>query len=72
MPPIDALMTVAATLVLAVVGSIIWSIRLEGRVNIHEMILKTMEKLHDERHEDTKVRLVRIEAKLDKLNGRVS
>lgn len=58
----------------AIVGVIIWSVRQEGRINEHdtrfearEKIAVIEQKLTDERHDDLKARLLRIEQKLDKL-----
>jgi hypothetical protein len=51
-------------------GTIIWGIRLEGRVDKNEILYTEREKYADERHEDVTERLSRIEQKLDALGGR--
>ena len=43
------------------IGAIVWAVRLEGRLNVHEA-----------RQEAVISRLVRIERKIDDLNGHVS
>lgn len=50
------------------VGAIVWFVRLEGRINGHDTLFTEREKLSESQHEELKDRLVRIEAKLDKLN----
>ena len=59
-----------------IVGVTAWSIRQEGRINEHDRMFeerKTQDALRqthsDERHEEIKERLGRIESKLDRLNG---
>ena len=57
---------------LAAIGAIVEVVRLEGRLNGHDTLFVEREKASDERHEDLKDRLERIERKLDeslKLNG---
>lgn len=51
------------------IGGVVWGVRIEGRVNGHQQLFEEREKQHDDRHEDMKQRLTRIESKLDKLNG---
>lgn len=51
----------------AIVGVTSWNVRLQGRVNEHERLFKEREKQADERHDDFKERLTRIEHKLDVL-----
>ena len=64
---------------MAAIASIVWFVRLEGRVNGHDTLFTEREKLMDaqherltEQHQDLKDRLIRIEVKLNKLNGRDS
>ena len=57
---------------LAAIGAIVEVVRLEGRLNAHDTLFGEREKAGDERHEDLKDRLERIERKLDeslRLNG---
>lgn len=57
---------------LAAVGAVVEVVRLEGRLNGHDTRFLDREKAGDERHEDLKDRLARIERKLDeslRLNG---
>lgn len=56
----------------ALVGITSWNIKLQGRVNGHDTLFVEREKQADERHDDVKARLERIEGKLDRtlqLNG---
>ena len=46
-------------------GGAVWALRLEGRVDTQEKLNASREKQLDERHDDLKARLVRIEDKLD-------
>ena len=60
---------------LAGVGAIVEVVRLEGRLNGHDTLFGEREKAGDDRHEDLKDRLERIEHKLDeslRLNGSAS
>jgi hypothetical protein len=50
----------------AVVGVTSWNVSLQGRVNAHDALFEEREKQADDRHEDLKARLVRIETKLDR------
>ena len=45
-----------------VLSGVVWAIRQEGRINLHEHLLVAREQRLDERHEELKVRLDRIEA----------
>lgn len=45
-----------------ILGGVVWAIRQEGRINLHEHLLVEREKRLDERHEELTVRLDRIEA----------
>ena len=57
---------------LAAIGAIVEVVRLEGRINSHDTLFVEREKASDERHEELKDRLERIEHKLDeslRLNG---
>ena len=65
------------TVGLTAVAAIIWSIRQEGRLNTHDKLFEAkdrlaqaQEKLIDERHRDTRDRLVRIETKLDTMSSK--
>lgn len=66
------------------ITTVIWAVRLEGRINVQDALYKTQlaseatlrqerQQTIDERHSDMQSRLSRIEAKLDalptKLNG---
>lgn len=48
-----------------VVGGIVWAVRLEGRINVHDTLLRERKDQQDERWEEVKARLERIESKLD-------
>lgn len=55
----------------ALVGVTSWTSKLQGRVNGHDQLFEERKEQADERHDDVKARLVRIEQKLDQtLNGR--
>ena len=59
-------------LVFAGIGAVVEVVRLEGRLNGHDTLFVEREKASDERHDDLKDRLERIERKLDeslRLNG---
>ena len=67
-----------STIVMAIAGVGVWSLRQEGRINGHDSMFAEREKLITsqiyhlqataiQRHEDTQNRLDRIEAKLDRL-----
>ena len=63
---------IVLVVVFAGVGAIVEVVRLEGRLNGHDTLFGEREKAGDERHEDLKDRLERIERKLDeslRLNG---
>lgn len=57
--------SIVTTFGAAVLGGVVWAVRLEGRVNEHARLFEEREKQADDRHEDLKARLVRIELKLD-------
>ena len=57
---------------LAALTGVVWLIRLEGRVADHDMLFREREKLTDERHDELKERLTRIEVKLDQLPRRLN
>ena len=59
--------TLLPSVILAILGGVIWAVRLEGRVNQQEAISVERGKSEDERSEDMKDRLQRIETKLDTL-----
>lgn len=50
---------------LAVGGIVVWSVRQEGRINGHDKLFEEREKQTDDRYEELKQRLTRIETKLD-------
>ena len=52
--------------VTAITG-IVYAVRLEGRVNVHDQLFVEREKTANERHEDLRTDLRRIEDKLDSL-----
>lgn len=54
----------------ACIAGIAWAVRQEGRITAHDQRFQMKEVLDNERHEDTKERLTRIERKLDSLNGK--
>lgn len=51
---------------LAAVGGLVWAVRIEGRINVHERLFTERDNQATERHQDVQARLIRIEAKLDK------
>lgn len=57
------------TSVATTLGVVVWGVRQEGRINVHDTLFKTQEKTADERHTDLKDRLERIETKLDSLHA---
>jgi hypothetical protein len=57
------------TLLLAVIGGVVWNVRLEGRVNGHDSLFIEREKQHNDRYEEIIRRLDRIEKKQDDANG---
>jgi hypothetical protein len=57
----------AIPLSLATVGGVVWLVRLEGRINVHDELFDEREKQADDRHADFKSRLTRIETKIDTL-----
>lgn len=63
-------MVVETGMIMAGVSIVAWGIRQEGRINAHDRLFIEREKQLDERHEDVKDRLERIERKLDSLNGK--
>lgn len=50
----------------ALVGAVVWAVRIEGRVNGHQTLFSEREKDTDRRYTEIERRLVRIEEKLDK------
>lgn len=50
----------------ALVGITSWNVKLQGRVNGHDTLFEERKVQADERHDDVKERLVRIERKLDR------
>ena len=59
------LIGIGVTVCVTAIGGIVWGVRLEGRVNGHDNLFKERKELADERQDDIKDRLIRIEAKLD-------
>jgi hypothetical protein len=53
-------------IVTAIVGGTSWNVSLQGRVNGHDKLFDEREKQANERHDDLKDRLERIETKLDR------
>jgi hypothetical protein len=53
------------SVILAGIGGVIWGVRQEGRINGVERVSAEREKYADERHNDLKARLVRIEEGID-------
>ncbi len=53
------------TLALSIISGIVWAIRQEGRLNAHDALFKERDTQGTERHTDLKLRLTRIEEKLD-------
>lgn len=58
-----------ATVSLALVGAVVWAVRIEGRVNGHQTLFEEREKQFEDRHQELQARLIRIEQKLDRENG---
>lgn len=58
---------IALTGGLAVIGGVVWLVRLEGRVNTHEAECAQRQQRMDERHVETNKKLDAIDAKLDRL-----
>lgn len=61
-----------ATVSLALVGAVVWAVRIEGRVNGHQTLFEEREKQFEDRHTEIQARLIRIEQKLDRENGHPS
>lgn len=53
--------------IVAAAGVLGWAIRQEGRINGHDKLFIEREKQADDRHDDIKARLVRIETGIDSL-----
>lgn len=51
------------------ISGIVWGVRLEGRINGHDVVFTEREKQLEVRHQDLCRRLDRIEAKLDRRGG---
>lgn len=49
------------TLGLTLLATIVWAVRVEARSMAHEKLLEERKELADERYEDTRIRLNRIE-----------
>lgn len=58
------------TIGLAIVAGIVWAVRIEGRVNMHDRLFEEREKQVEDRHQELQARLIRIEAKLDRYDLR--
>ena len=50
-------------------GGVIWGIRLEGKVNGHQLLFAEREKQAEDHHAELIARLERIERKQDAANG---
>tara|TARA_R110002167_G_scaffold6079_1_gene27672 strand:- start:218 stop:421 length:204 start_codon:yes stop_codon:yes gene_type:complete len=57
----------AAGMLALVVGSVVWLIRLEGRVNTHEAICSERYKQLQDRHAETLDEMRSMDAKLDSI-----
>lgn len=55
--------------IVVMTGIVVWAVRVEGKVATAEKLRKVDQNAADERHEDLKTRLTRIENKLDTFNG---
>ncbi len=56
---------------LALIAGIVWAVRLEGHLGQYTTQFASHEKQDDERHDDVKAWLQRIDAKLDALPSRL-
>ena len=54
-----------STWLLTVLGGLVWAVRQEGRLNGHDALFAERDAQGVERHTDLKLRLTRIEEKLD-------
>ena len=61
----------AAGMLALVVGSVVWLIRLEGRVNTHEAICSERYKQLQDRHAETLDEMRSMDAKLDSIIQRM-
>jgi hypothetical protein len=61
----------AAAVLALVVGSVVWLIRLEGRVNTHEAICAERYKQLQDRHAETLDEMRSMDAKLDSIIQRM-
>lgn len=61
--------TVLIPMLTTIVGVTSWNVSLHGRVNGHDKLFEEREKQADERNDDVKERLKRIEDKLDRSLG---
>jgi|TARA_B110001454_G_C12334906_1_gene273481 hypothetical protein len=61
----------AAGILALVVGSVVWLIRLEGRVNTHEAICSERYKQLQDRHAETLDEMRSMDAKLDSIIQRM-
>jgi hypothetical protein len=61
----------AAAVLALVVGSVVWLIRLEGRVNTHEAICSERYKQLQDRHAETLDEMRSMDAKLDSIIQRM-
>ena len=61
----------AAAILALVVGSVVWLIRLEGRVNTHEAICSERYKQLQDRHAETLDEMRSMDAKLDSIIQRM-
>lgn len=63
------IISIGVTVCFTTLGGIIWAVRMEGRINGHDRLFEERKDQAEERQDDIKSRLVRIEQKLD--NARV-
>lgn len=62
------LIGIGVTVCFTTIAGIVWAVRIEGRVNGHDALFIERKDQAEERQEDIKSRLVRIEQKLDNAN----
>lgn len=62
----------AVAIVVPAVMALVWLLRLESRIASHEQVCAVRQKSLDERHEEIRDSLQRLDAKLDRLMGGAS
>ena len=60
-------MIIETSLATTALAGIVWAVRQEGRISLHERLLVERERSADERHGELKERLERIEAAVERL-----